>query len=94
MNPCTVCDAFFLLVACMYIYILRFDRNDFDRIIIDTAPTGHTLRLLGFPEFLDNFLEKVQWREAPRERFFKCGITVSSYSVTLFNTIILHVTVV
>lgn len=36
-------------------------RYKFDRIIIDTAPTGHTLRLLGFPDFLDNFLEKVSF---------------------------------
>ena len=34
-------------------------RIKFDRIIIDTAPTGHTLRLLSFPEFLDKFLDKV-----------------------------------
>lgn len=33
--------------------------GSFDRVIIDTAPTGHTLRLLSFPEFLDNFLQKV-----------------------------------
>eukprot|EP00638_Chattonella_subsalsa_P012235 CAMPEP_0117791916 /NCGR_PEP_ID=MMETSP0948-20121206/9138_1 /TAXON_ID=44440 /ORGANISM="Chattonella subsalsa, Strain CCMP2191" /LENGTH=693 /DNA_ID=CAMNT_0005622053 /DNA_START=210 /DNA_END=2290 /DNA_ORIENTATION=+ len=31
----------------------------FDRIVIDTAPTGHTLRLLAFPDFLDGFLQKV-----------------------------------
>jgi arsenite-transporting ATPase len=37
----------------------------FDRIIIDTAPTGHTLRLLSFPEFLEGFLERVM---AIRER--------------------------
>ena len=31
----------------------------FDRIIIDTAPTGHTLRLLAFPRFIDDFLERL-----------------------------------
>ena len=31
----------------------------FDRVIIDTAPTGHTLRLLTFPDFLDRFIERL-----------------------------------
>lgn len=39
--------------------LTRSEEQNYDRIIIDTAPTGHTLRLLGFPDFLDNFLEKV-----------------------------------
>jgi arsenite/tail-anchored protein-transporting ATPase len=31
---------------------------DFRRIVVDCAPTGHTLRLLAFPDFLDAFLSK------------------------------------
>jgi len=34
-------------------------KGDFQRIVVDTAPTGHTLRLLSFPDFLDSFLQKV-----------------------------------
>lgn len=33
--------------------------GDFDRVVVDTAPTGHTLRLLNFPEFLNEFFGKV-----------------------------------
>jgi len=31
----------------------------FDRILFDTAPSGHTLRLLGLPDFLDQTIGKV-----------------------------------
>ncbi|OEU22599.1 anion-transporting ATPase, partial [Fragilariopsis cylindrus CCMP1102] len=33
--------------------------NDYDVIIVDTAPTGHTLRLLALPQFLDGLLGKL-----------------------------------
>jgi len=31
----------------------------FDRVVVDTAPTGHTLRLLTFPDFLDRFIDRL-----------------------------------
>jgi len=34
-------------------------RNKFDRVILDTAPTGHTLRMLTTPSFLADLIEKV-----------------------------------
>jgi arsenite/tail-anchored protein-transporting ATPase len=31
----------------------------FDRIVLDTAPTGHTLRMLSTPSFLADFIERI-----------------------------------
>ncbi|KAL3806569.1 hypothetical protein ACHAXA_008698 [Cyclostephanos tholiformis] len=34
-------------------------RRKYDVIIVDTAPTGHTLRMLQLPQFLDGFLKTI-----------------------------------
>lgn len=33
--------------------------NDFEKIVFDTAPTGHTLRLLSLPELLGGWLDRL-----------------------------------
>jgi arsenite-transporting ATPase len=40
--------------------VLEFIQEcEYDLVIFDTAPTGHTLRLLGLPEMLDSFFGKM-----------------------------------
>jgi arsenite/tail-anchored protein-transporting ATPase len=41
------------------------DSSDYDLYVLDTAPTGHTLRLLTLPELLNDwikFLAKLRWK--------------------------------
>lgn len=39
------------------IEIINEKSNDYDQLIFDTAPTGHTIRLLSLPELLDGWIE-------------------------------------
>lgn len=46
--------------ALSFAKILEYAENElYDTVILDTAPTGHTLRLLNIPEFLDSFLGRM-----------------------------------
>jgi arsenite-transporting ATPase len=39
--------------------LLLLDDDRFDRVVVDTAPTGHTLRLLELPELMDTMVGRV-----------------------------------
>ncbi|WP_136718135.1 ArsA family ATPase [Halorientalis salina] len=45
--------------AAMRMLLQYMDDERFDRVIIDTAPTGHTLRLLELPELMDSMLGRI-----------------------------------
>ncbi|GAB7093418.1 TRC40/GET3/ArsA family transport-energizing ATPase [Halolamina litorea] len=44
-----------------FVDVMR-DSDPYDRIVFDTAPTGSTLRLLGLPEFLESWVERLMYK--------------------------------
>ncbi|XRO76916.1 TRC40/GET3/ArsA family transport-energizing ATPase [Methanocaldococcus sp. 10A] len=45
--------------AAFDVFLKYMDSNEFDVVIFDTAPTGHTLRFLGMPEVMDKYMTKL-----------------------------------
>lgn len=45
--------------AAVQLLLEYMDDDRFDRVVVDTAPTGHTLKLLQLPELMDSMMGKV-----------------------------------
>ncbi|WP_178647460.1 ArsA family ATPase [uncultured Methanobrevibacter sp.] len=45
--------------AAFEIFLSVMTSNEYDVVVFDTAPTGHTLRLLSFPEVMDSWVGKM-----------------------------------
>ena len=45
--------------AAMQLLLRYMDDQRFDRVVVDTAPTGHTLRLLELPELMDSMMGRM-----------------------------------
>ncbi|MFU8866327.1 ArsA family ATPase [Natronococcus sp.] len=45
--------------AAMQLLLEYLDDERFDRVVVDTAPTGHTLRLLQLPELMDTMMGRI-----------------------------------
>jgi arsenite-transporting ATPase len=45
--------------AAVQLLLTHLDDERFDRVVVDTAPTGHTLRLLELPELLDSMVGRI-----------------------------------
>ncbi len=45
--------------AAFEVFLQIMNTNEYDVVVFDTAPTGHTLRLLSFPEVMDSWVGKL-----------------------------------
>ena len=45
--------------AAFEVFLSVMTSNEYDVVVFDTAPTGHTLRLLSFPDVMDSWVGKV-----------------------------------
>lgn len=79
-------------VAALQALSTLFEDPRFDRIVVDTAPTGHTLRLLALPDQLDSMMEGMMGLSAQFQGLFGDDATteVSGFSerITRLRTVL------
>lgn len=51
-------------VAAFEVFLSVMTSNEYDVVVFDTAPTGHTLRLLSFPDVMDSWVGKAMIAKA------------------------------
>jgi arsenite-transporting ATPase len=62
------------------------DEGNFDKYIVDTAPTGHTLRLLWMPDIFDEWIDvfyNLREKHRSRERAFKTTDVADEFLLAL-----------
>ncbi|MES3161533.1 MAG: TRC40/GET3/ArsA family transport-energizing ATPase [Halorubrum sp.] len=45
-----------------FVTVMREESEPYDRVVFDTAPSGSTLRLLGLPEFLGDWIDRLLYK--------------------------------
>jgi arsenite-transporting ATPase len=45
-----------------FVDVMREESDPYDRVVFDTAPTGSTLRLLGLPDFLGDWIDRLLYK--------------------------------
>ena len=48
----------------LFMRIINNDSDDYDMVVFDTAPTGHTLRLLSFPDLMESWVGRMMKAKA------------------------------
>ena len=51
-------------IAAFEVFLSVMTSNEYDVVVFDTAPTGHTLRLLSFPDVMDSWVGKAMMAKA------------------------------
>jgi len=45
-----------------FVTVMREESDPYERVVFDTAPTGSTLRLLGLPDFLGDWIDRLLYK--------------------------------